>query len=187
MSTPKTTTLLLTFALYCGCSMTSAPNDVGFDSSDSIHSLAGCFTNHGEGGNNTTRQFLSLVIWPTADLDPSTIKAIRVMAVDKKTLKITAETDGNVIYESLFVEGRDFYLKSGRISVNERTVASFAYPPGNVFIGIEKKSTELGIDKNGDGKLQKRSAFAGTAFLVFPIAGGTQDSYRFTKNQELCK
>ena len=188
MNASNTTILIISFALCCGCAQKSAPiNDVGFDSPDSIHSLEGCFTNHSEGENKRVGQYLSQIIWPTAKFDPFLVKAIHVVAVDEKPLRVAAVTDGNVIHESLFVEGQDFYLKSGPISDKKRAFVSFAYPPGNPFIGVGHETNKLGIDKNGDGRFQQNGAFVGTAFLFIPIAGTGEESYRFTRNINLCK
>jgi hypothetical protein len=177
----------LLLGLCYGCILTTAPpNDVDFSSAESIRAFEGCFQNLGEGGNGAGKRFLSAVIWPKLQLDHSEIKVIRVVATNAKTLRVTAEAQGTILHEMLFVEGTDFHLNSGRIKVKGDPLVSFAYPAGNVFIGVGYVSEEIGIDASGDGKFQGSSAFAGTAFLVIPVAGGVSDSVRFRKSQELC-
>lgn len=49
---------------------------------------------------------------------------------------MTAETNETILKVSLFVEGKDFQINSGQIKVKGEPLVSFAYPAGNVFIGL---------------------------------------------------
>jgi hypothetical protein len=182
----RTFCLLLIFC--SGCVFISAPkDDVGFSKVRGIHSLEGCYQNQGEGKNNSPSRYLSSVIWPESKLNHSDIKLIRVVAINDKTLKVTAESLGTIVLESLFVEGKDFNVNSKKIRAKGEPMISLAYPAGNVFIGVAYASQALGIDERGDAKLQETGTFAGTVFIVIPFAGHTQDSFRFRRVDELCK
>ena len=184
---PIATVCLL--ALGCACTTSAPKSDVGFERAQSIQALEGCFKSHGEGGKDTAQRLLSKVTWPTANLNHANVKAVRVVAMNSTTLKVTAETDEETLHESLFVEGRDFFLESGRIRVrNDLKVSPTSRGSGgNVFIGVLHESTELGIDRIGDGRLQEATSLAGTAFLVFPAAGRVRHVSRFRNERALCK
>ena len=77
-------------------------------------------------------------------------------------------------------------MSAGLIKLKTDPMVSLAYPAGNVFIGAGYATQELGIDESGHGKLKETATFAGTGFLVIPIAGHVRDSYRFRKSQEEC-
>lgn len=178
---------MLFIASNTGCAISSTPKeDTGFANAKDIQSLAGCYRNKGEGKDKKPR-FLSAEIWPGDDLAHTQIKAINVVYVKPRTLRVIALGDNKIIKESIFVEGKDFHLSSGRINIKSDTVVSYAYPAGNVFIGVGHGSKALGIDANGDARMQESSTFAGTAFLVIPVAGNVQDAFRFPKEPELCE
>ncbi len=187
MNNTHTFSFLLLLGLCNGCVLSSAPmNEANFATAEGIKAFEGCYQNLSEGGANAFKKYLSAVIWPEVKSDHSKIKAVRVVVSSEKTLGVTAETDGKIIHEGQFVEGTDFNLNFGRIKVKGDPMVSLAYPAGNVFIGAGYASQELGIDKSGAGKLQETATFAGTGFLVIPIAGHVRDSYRFRKVHDLC-
>ena len=175
--------------IFCsGCVFISAPKDnVGFSRVKGIHSLEGCYQNQGEGENVNLPRFLSAIIWPESKLNHREIELIRVVAIDDRTLKVTAESRETITQESLFVEGKDFHVSSGQIKVKSEPIISLAYPAGNVFIGVAYASQVIGIDDRGDGKLKETTTLAGTAFIVIPLAGHGRDSFRFKRIDELCK
>jgi hypothetical protein len=166
------------------CALSTAPkNDAGFKTVKDIKSLAGCYQNRGEGEGV---RYLSAVIWPNDQLAHEQILAIKVVFEGPRSLRVTALSSEGTAKEGIFVDGTDFHLASGRIQIQSDTVASFAYPAGNVFIGAGHQSQLLGLDPRGDARMQESATFAGTAFLVIPMAGNVSDVFRFPKAQELC-
>lgn len=148
-----------------------------------LESLAGCYRNHGEGEGV---RYLSDVIWPKEHLVHEQIMAINVVFEEPRSLRVAAVSSEGTTKEAIFVEGTDFHLTSGRILIQSDTMASFAYPAGNVFIGVGHESQSLGLDPRGDARMQEGGTFAGTAFLVIPMAGHVRDVFRFPRLQELC-
>lgn len=168
-----------------GCALSTGPkDDTGFDAAKDLQALGGCYRNNGEGDD---QRYLSAVIWPREGLDHPRIKAIHVAFEKPQSLRITAVGTGEAIKESIFVEGKDFHLASGRIEVKSDAITSFAYPAGNVFIGVGNESRVLGLDKHGNARMQESASFAGTAFLVIPVAGHVRDAFRFSRAPALCE
>lgn len=168
-----------------GCAVSPLPeSDPGFAAVEEIQSLAGCYRNRGDGDDP---RYLSAVIWPSQALTHADIVAIKVEFEGPRGLRVSALTSAGIARQALFLEGEDFHLTSGRIEVKADTTASLAYPAGNVFIGAIHETQALGLDPRGDARLQEGAAFAGTAFLVIPMAGDVQDAFRFPRSPELCK
>ena len=183
----KAISVALLSLLCSGCISSSAPaNDRDFSQTLNLQMLEGCYQNAGIGEGDTHSTFLSAAIWPAAKIDHASIKSIRVTRVDDRSLKVSAEREGRVVHESRFSEGNDFEFSSGRIKLKSSPLVSLAYPAGNPFIGAGYESQEIGIDTSGDGKLLNTGAFAGTGFLVIPVAGHFQNAYRFPKDPALC-
>jgi hypothetical protein len=175
--------LLVGAGLSCALSTTAPDNDAGFNAVKDLKSLAGCYRNRGEGEGV---RYLSTVIWPKEQITHEQISAIKVVFEEPRSLRVAALGSEGKIKEGVFVEGTDFYLTSGRIQIQSDTVASFAYPAGNVFIGAGHQSQSLGLDPRGDARMQESATFAGTAFLVIPIAGNVRDAFRFPRSKDLC-
>jgi len=176
--------ILLLVGVSLGCALSTTPkDDAGFGAVNELKSLAGCYRNRGEG---ESVRYLSAVIWPKEQLAHEQILAIKVVFEEPRSLRVSALGPKGTTNEEIFVEGTDFHLSTGLIQVQSDTVASFAYPAGNVFIGAGHQSQSLGLDPRGDARMQESAIFAGTAFLVIPIAGNVSDSYRFPRLQEPC-
>lgn len=177
--------VFLTLAAICGGCVSSGPkSEVKFAQVHDLQALAGCYTNQGEGQGVP---YLSRFIWPKAKLDHSKVKAIRVLSAGEGALLVSAEAEGAVLKQGVFVEGRDFTLSPEGIPGHSGFEYSLAYPAGNVFIGLMHSSQTLGLDESGDARVQERSTVAGTAFLVIPLAGVIKDAYRFPRDPSLCK
>lgn len=168
-----------------GCVLNTAPKgDEGFAVAEGLQALVGCYSNVGEGEGV---RYLSATIWPNEKLAHDQITAVQVVLNQPKSLRVTAEAANGPIKESIFTEGEDFHLRSGQIETKSDLMASFLYPAGNVFIGVAYETETLGIDKSGNARLQETGGFAGTGFLIFPLAGHGRGAYRFPKNRTLCE
>lgn len=181
---------ILVFALLAGtglsCSISTAPkNDLGFARVKDLAALSGCYRNAGE-GEGEGKRYLSALIWPREQLAHERIVAVRVVFEEPRNLRVAALSKDGIAKEEVFVEGADFYLASGRITLQSESVASFAYPAGNVFIGVAHQSKTVGIDSRGDARVRESDTFLGAAFVVIPIAGNVRDTFRFPRSPELC-
>lgn len=180
----RTVIVVLLAGSSLGCALSTAPkNDTGFAAVKDLESLTGCYRNRGEGDGV---RYLSAMIWPKENLEHESITAVKVGFERPRSLRVEALGSEGIAKEGIFVEGTDFQLTSGRIQVQSDTVVSFAYPAGNVFIGAGHQSRSLGLDSRGDARMQESVTFAGTAFLVIPMAGNAKEAYRFPRLQELC-
>ena len=177
-------TVMMLVGASLSCALSTAPkNDAGFSAVKDLESLAGCYRNRGEGEGV---RYLSAVIWPKEQLAHEQISAIKAVFEGPRSLRVAALSSEGTAKEGIFVEGTDFHLASGRIQIQSDTIASFANPAGNVFIGAGQQSKSLGLDPRGDARVQESATFAGTAFLVIPMAGNVRDAFRFPRSQELC-
>jgi len=185
MKTVGTLTFILFSTLIVGCMLSSSPKgDTGFADVEKIESLTGCFRNTGEGEEG--KRYLSAAIWPGDATPHKQVTAIRVDFEKPSSLRVTAIGTGGKIKEQLFVEGKDFHLASGKIKTKSDPIFSFAYPAGNVFIGVGYETQVLGVDERGNARLQEAGGLAGTAFLIIPIAGYGRDAFIFPRIPDLC-
>lgn len=172
-------------ALLCGCISTKPSNDLGFTRATSLAAFDGCYENRGETGKGAGPRFLSRTIWPKADLAHKDIEAIQVSVIGNDAVRVTAYAAHQVVRQDTFVEGKDFTFRSGQITISH-AFGSAATEPGNPFIGAGIGSTTLGVDAAGNGRSMESATFAGTAFLVVPIAGSVNDTARFNRSTDLC-
>lgn len=180
--------LFLSAALLCsGCVVSSSPDDVPAPASTpTLGNFAGCYQNMIRTSANGPRHYLSMTIWPTQTIDHGGIEAIRVTSPSSDTLKVSAFANHQVVKEQSFVLGVDFVFRNGQILLPEKLEGSGAGEPGNVFIGAMHTSRLIGLDQQGQGYLQESTSFAGTAFLVIPVAGQVSEAFRFATSEHFC-
>ena len=179
------TIYIISAALLCGCISTKPRNDLGVTRVTSLASFDGCYENRGETGAGASPRFLSGSIWSNVDLTHKDIEAVQVSAIGSNTVRVTAFSAHQIVRQDTFVEGKDFTFRSGQITIS-RAFRSAATEPGSVFIGAGVGATTLGVDAAGNGRSVESATFAGTAFLVIPIAGSVNDTARFNRTTELC-
>ncbi|MFI5344471.1 MAG: hypothetical protein ACHQUC_09650 [Chlamydiales bacterium] len=169
-------TLLLT-----GCITAKPQNNADFGEVETIKDLEGIYQNKGEGGSGQSTKYLSSLIWPN---DPTVhdveVETIEVRMSSKDTLKVKALRKDGIEKEGIFVKGKDFEIRSGKI-VLKFGAGIAGFKGGEPLVGPYYESVELGLDKNGNGKYRQEFATAGLAFLFLPIAMGTNDEVRFNK------
>jgi hypothetical protein len=112
-------------------------------------------------------------------MEPSRIARRAQMPLD-------AIANSHVVRQDDFVAGRDFTFAGGQITIRKKTEASAGIPSGNIFIGIARDATTLGLDSDGNGRVENTTALAGTAFLIIPVAGSMRDAARFKRAPRLC-
>lgn len=180
--------LFLTSALLCsGCVVSSSPEDVPVPANTpTLGNFAGCYQNMVRTTTNGPLHYLSMTIWPDQTINHGAIEAIRVVSPDSDTLKVSAFANHQVVKEQSFISGVDFEFRDGQILLPEKLEGSGAGEPGNVFIGAMHTSRLIGLDQQGQGYLQESTSFAGTAFLVIPVAGQVNEAFRFATSERLC-
>ena len=178
---------LAAIILCAGCFTSKAPEgDLGFSKVSGLGEFAGCYLNRGETEAGQPPIYLSRTIWPDAGLNHQLIDAVRIAATSSDSLRATAIANSQVVRQGDFTAGRDFTFAKGQITVRRKTEASAAEPSGNVFIGVARETTTLGLDSDGNGRVEDTAALAGTAFLIIPVAGRMRDAARFKKASHLC-
>jgi hypothetical protein len=169
-----------------GCVMSHAPKgDLGFQESSALRDFAGCYRNIADGGNGTVGPFLSFLIWPKPPLHPAKVEAVKVSVEEGRTLVVEAYAKQGVAWRSAYRLGQDFDLTGGVITRRE-TMGSAPTAAGNVFLGVGHEAVRFGVDPQGSARVESATTMVGTAFLVIPIAGHSNDVYRFSRAPELC-
>lgn len=166
--------------LTAGCSSNGTPPALRteFDFDAVPVALAGDYVNRGEGNPDLRAVYLTSVLWPKEPLDHAAIEIVRVAAAGD-TLRVRGLGGGEIRRESIFVRGRDFELEQGRIRLkHELGLAGFH---GEPVVGPYLHRMEVGLDTEGQGKLRERTAVAGLAFLVWPVAVNTVEEIRFSR------
>ena len=165
---------------------TTPAGDSGFHKPQSLQEFDGCYQNCSDSSDGSASACLSSIIWPDAFDHESMPEAISVLAVREDRLTVQAHQHGKAIKSSEFVDGKHFEFSSGRIELKREFLASWATEPGNVFIGVATGKTVLGLDEKGRGRIEQSGTFAGTGFLIIPIAGTATDVSRIERRNELC-
>jgi len=159
-------------------------NDVGFGEVTRLSDLEGVYRNVGERapGFKYPVYYLSALIWPGDEaLDHAAIDVVEVRQAGEKTLHVSGvRADGTPIQEGVFVEGRDFTMRDGRIVLVHRPgIAGFH--DGDPVLGLYVEGKQLGVDKRGAGKYRERVAVAGLVFAFLPVAVLVTEDIRFEK------
>lgn len=176
--------LIVIVFIVSGCVYRSAPPDnVPFKSTTSLNQLVGVYHNRGIGPVGGPAVYLSALIWGDKPVRHDSIDRIEVKAQGDNTLVVRAMSGGALIRESSFVEGKDFVLDAGMLSVTHG--CSFVgEEPGAMVAGTECTKVMFGLDSRGEGKATFKSTVAGVAFLVFPVVGSSTDQIRFARITE---
>jgi len=171
-----------------GCVITGdADQGAEFAQLDDLRSVAGCYQNRGEQPSNTQDRYLSQVFWPgPPELDHKLIDYIEVSVTPTQVVVARALSGSNLVRKGEFHEGQHFEFRSGTITVKNKLFGSMAYPADNPFIGAGRTFVTLGIDESGQGRLTEKDTFAGTAFLIIPVAGHTSVTTRFVRVGNSC-
>ncbi|WP_202346762.1 hypothetical protein [Marinobacter sp. MC3] len=169
--------------LFCaGCASTEvAEEDTGFAESPSLEAFIGCYRNCSDPSDGSAPVCLTSIIWPDVFTAETRPQAVYIQQGDGKSLVASAISNGTVLKQSQFREGKDFELKAGRIELKRDYIASGAREPGNPFIGVVTSKTLLGLDDSGQGRISQSTAFAGTGFLVIPVAGKTSNTQQIER------
>lgn len=170
--------VLLLFSLtLCGCTHHIAPeNNKGFQRTTELNHIAGTYKNFGD-----PKGSLSNILWGD-EVSHGDIDLIQV-SVSGKHVVVNAIKNGCVFYVKEYVEGRDFVIKGGRITLN-RDIAILSRGPGDPLAGPSIYTIELGLDTEGHGKYQSREYLAGLMFMMIPVAGSDTTDIRFSRVEE---
>lgn len=173
------------FLLFClilnGCIFRSAPPDnVGFQSVESLKAFEGVFRNFGESDGKGQQVYLSYLIWESPGIPHSAITAVEVRVADADSLVVRAFRDDKIEKEDTFVKERDFRIRNGRIQLN-RQWALLTEGGDDPLVGPRYESNEIGLDAKGDGKYRSHIAAAGLVFLLLPVAISDAKEVRFVR------
>lgn len=175
-------------ALLSGCVVNpdSATDTVGAPLT-SLQVLAGCYQNRGEPPDSVPKRYLSQLFWPDLTLDGHvTLEQVEVEPLSATAVRIRALQAGVVIRQSDFREGEHFTREADRIELSGNWGSSLAAPADNPFIGAYHERISLWLDTRGDGRMTNTSTFAGTAFLIIPLAGSVSEHTRFVRMGDQC-
>lgn len=178
--------IILLFAALLGGCFTGPRNNSGFDWVEKLAEFNGVYKNRGDSGKTREKPiYLSQLIWPEPGIDHASILSVRVRAVDEQTLIVTAMKEQEVIRESTFIQGKDFELNLGNITLMRQFMFSpFTSGSNPIFIGLAYGMTKIGLDRQGDAKFRENTAVAGVGYLIIPIVGGVQEDVRFLRLEE---
>ena len=181
--------LLMMLLLSAGCAYNSVPEgDKGFVESPDLDAFVGCYHNCSDSPEGSPAVCLSSILWPGAFNPETRPSAVSIERGDGNSLIASAITAGVVLRHSRFVEGEDFEFRAGRIELKREYAASGAREPGNPFIGVASSQTVLGLDASGQGRISQSTAFAGTGFLIVPVAGKTTSAQKISRaTADLCE
>ena len=181
-------TLTIIFAAFItSCAFTTKPNeDSGFSEAKSLTQFEGCYQNCSGTSDGSALTCLSGKIWPKAFDSESLPDEILVETTSSSELTVTAFNKSREVKKSLFKEREHFTFAQGRIELKREYIASGATKPGNVFIGVGTGKTLLGLDEEGQGRVQQSTSFSGTGFLVIPITASNTDISKIKRKGAIC-
>jgi hypothetical protein len=174
-------------SLCASCTISQVPEgDLGFSNVSKLGEFAGCYLNRGETVAGQPAIYLSGTIWRDAGLNHQAIDTVRITAPSSNGLRAAAIANSHVVRQDDFIAGRDFKFANGRITIRKKTEGSAGTPSGNPFIGVARDATTLGLDSEGNGRLENTTVLAGTAFLIIPVAGSMHEAARFKRARHSC-
>lgn len=185
VSMEKKFIILLLFLTLWGCSRHIAPeNNKDFQRSTELSHIAGTYKNFGDPTGS-----LSNILWGD-EVPHGGIELIQVSVYGKHVV-VNAIKNECVFYSQEYIEGKDFKIKQGKITLN-KDVAILSRGAGDPLAGPSIHTIELGLDTEGHGKYQSREYLAGLIFMMVPVAGSDTTDIRFTrvkvnKRYDLCK
>lgn len=185
----KQAVLMTLFLFFTGCASTEVTeNDIGFAESPNLDAFVGCYRNCSNPSDGSAPACLTSILWPDAFPSETRPEAVNIQKGDSNSLIASAISDGVVLKQSRFQEGEDFEFKAGLLELKREYIASGAREPGNPFIGVVTSKTTLGLDASGQGRITQSTAFAGTGFLIIPVAGKTSNTQKIERApRDLCE
>ncbi|MCG2582672.1 MAG: hypothetical protein KA296_17520 [Marinobacter sp.] len=170
------------FLFLAGCaSKEVTENDTGFAQTPSLDAFVGCYRNCSSPSDGSAPVCLTSILWPDVFTSEARPAAVNIEKGDGNSLIASAISQGVVLKQSRFREGENFEFKAGLLELKREYVASGAQEPGNPFIGVVTSKTMLGLDASGHGRISQSTAFAGTGFLIIPVAGKTSETHKIER------
>ena len=168
-------------SLLAACLASRPTDNVPFANIQSVKSLEGTYKNVGDTGESGPRNIrLSALIWPAKDVPHEQISEVEIVAIDQASVRVSGLAEGRVLKQSTFVQGKDFHIHNGRITLRRR--ASMAgFKSGEPMLGPYYETAELGLDQRGNGRYESNFATAGLVFMFLPMALGAKEEVRFAR------
>jgi len=173
--------ILLTLLSDSGCVFHAKPqNNIEFASIDSLKNIEGTYLNKGETDGKSV-VFLSYILWPKESSYPidSLIKYVCIKVLENNSIEADAYTDEGCVREKIFSEGDDYKIIQGRLRLIPKP--SSAHGAGSPIAGPSSGYSELGLDKNGNGKYKSSWFAGGLVYMILPFVGGETTEVRFVK------
>lgn len=153
------------------CVMVTKPSDdLGFAQAENLPQFNGCYQNCSNPSDGSALMCLSNNLWSEEFDHEAFPDEIYVEAKNDSQLAVTAYKQGEAGIQSIFTKDEHFYFRKGRIELKRDYIGSAATGSGNVFIGIGGSKTRLGIDSQYEARVEQSTFFAGTVFLLIPLA-----------------
>lgn len=185
--TPGRNLMLASTLLVSACAISPEPaGDQALAQLAALQDVQGCYQNLGQRmGEATQKRYLSRLIWPDSSLPAEQIEHIEVSVIDTTHLLVKAIAGKYIMQQQIFNEGQDFSFREGVLEIHNELFASTAQAD-NPLLGAGHRTIRLGLDLAGHGHMQETTRFAGTAFLIIPVAGKVIDSVRFERKGMSC-
>ncbi len=151
----------------------------------SLSELVGLYKNRSEPANpQVAPRYLSAILWPDENPDShATIETVKVSLVKNDTLEVVAQSaTGSEIKAASFVRGQHFELRNGQLEILSKTRVA-GIQSGEPMVGISTQRTVLGLDTQGNGKVQQKASATGMVFMVMPVHLDQEANLRFIKLQ----
>lgn len=175
---------LISFIFLVGCTSIGPANNAGFDSIETLKDLEGVYNNLSEGSPKFNGFYLSRIIWPNDyKLDCKIVETIEVRTLNDSSLKIKAFGKNKLMKEEILIEGKDFNLSGGTITLSS-SMSVAGFKSGEPLLGTHSESVTLGVDTDGNGKYRESTSVVGLAYMFLPIAISENKDVRFKKIKE---
>jgi hypothetical protein len=157
------------------------PADPGFAQVYSLDTYEGCYLNQGEGPRGAGIR-LSDLLWP-GELSTQTVDAISVTSPTARLLEVAAVAGGKVVRTRRYELDTDISLESGQLKLHPKYSTGDA---GDVFLGLYRKQQTLGLDREGNGRVEHRATIVGLAYAIWPALVSERVVNRFDRVEALC-
>jgi hypothetical protein len=162
-----------------GCFATGPPHNLPFRPIGGLRDLEGTYRNLGEAGKSEGTVYLSSMIWGNMIISHPSIEAIEVRSAGDSALVVRALAGGKIARETTLARGKDFKVRSGRLSL--RRGFGFPMEPGTPGLFVTHGTVEIGLDQEGHGKYRNRGELLGLIYLVVPVLGHASHEVRFRR------
>ncbi len=158
--------LSLAYVLSSCVSFHTPESDSNFAEVKTLEEFSGTYRNLGQGGADTTTNYLSNLIWPQAETsEHEAIQTVSIQLASKNEIRMQAIAAGKMVQKQILTEGEDYVFADGKITLLR--------PSSDATSKMTMQShtkTVIGLDAVGYEKYRRIGAAAGAMLLAFPVA-----------------